>query len=95
MPDLVWAANPVTDQPELRKFVCEHGYLAAKKLPSGLAFVEVTAAGNGRITVGDPAGRTVRYTFFSPAAALVALHRWDGDGDPDGWLVHDDSDGVT
>jgi hypothetical protein len=64
-------------------------YLATKPLPDGrVACVLPLFFACARLGVGpaDCAGFTEVYDYDNHAAALAALERWDGTGEPAGWM---------
>lgn len=83
--------------PWLTEFLTREGYIDGFVRPDGqVAFLLVTAAGQGQIGLGgrtSEAGVSDRWTFEHPMAAALAFRLWHGYGDdePAGWIRHQPS----
>lgn len=95
-PEFVWLlgkyplvfADSLEDA-ELARFVALQQYVCAARLPGDFfAFVMVTVTGNGRLALGTFDGMQDAYCYESVPVAMLALHAWDGTGEPNGWHRH-------
>jgi hypothetical protein len=72
----------------------ECGYLGVKPLPGGRwAAIWPKAFTHAIITgaIGDAAGYADSWCYETLVQAWLALGRWDGPGEPEGWIRHPDT----
>lgn len=82
----------MTDEEYLTFLSRECHYLAAKVLPGGTRWAAVAPliATHAIVTgqMGDEHGYDNRWCYASLVDAMMALHVWDGSGEPTGWHRH-------
>lgn len=85
----------MTDQEWLDATCRLNGYVGGRLLDDGryiaLERQLYGAAAIIRSNVGDDFGRDDYWRYNDLAPAMIALAKWDGQGDPEGWVKHSPS----